>query len=285
MRKPLAQSCLELLSRLSLERQYRLGNLLALLMRAIPNQVSRQMRENIALCFPEYDRSDRQWLYRESIRQTCYSMAELPAAWCWPPERLLERITRLEVCDEFGRSEKSRIILAPHLGSWETLALWLARQQPTTILYKRRKNRKLDAFIKQARERAGADLVPTRKQGLRKLLIELRSGGSLMILPDQKPSGSKVRVASTFFGLNAPTTRLVYNLCRKMDCDVFIACACRSSPPGNFRLRVEPLEHARLAADETGSAQYMNDSIEQLVRSHREQYLWGYRRFDSSVYQ
>ena len=66
---------------------------------------------------------------------------------------------------------------------------------------------------------------------------------------------------------------------------MFIACVWRSSPPGSFRLLVEPLEHARLAADDVSSAQYMNDEIERLVRQHLEQYQWGYRRFDSSVYQ
>jgi len=59
---------------------------------------------------------------------------------------------------------------------------------------------------------------------------------------------------------------------------------CRSEPPGEFSLRIRPLEHARLAADDVSSAQYMNDQIEALVRQHLAQYQWGYRRFDSRAY-
>jgi len=76
----------------------------------------------------------------------------------------------------------------------------------------------------------------------------------------------------------------VQDLCSRVDCDVFLASAWRSSPPGEFDLRISPLEHARLAADEISSAQYMNDRIEDLVRSRPEQYQWGYRRFHKDAY-
>ena len=152
------------------------------------------------------------------------------------------------------------------------------------MMYKRRQDRALDAFIREARARSGGNPVPTKRRGLRKLLIGMKKGASLMILPDQKPGRNKARIESTFFGANAPTTTLVHNLCSKLDCDVFIAAVCRSEPVGEFSLRIRPLERARLAADELGSAQYMNDQIEALARENPTQYQWGYRRFTSSAY-
>ena len=147
------------------------------------------------------------------------------------------------------------------------------------MLYKRRRNAAADHFIKTARARSGGILVPTSVRGLRKLFIGLKQGASLMILPDQRPGKKKAQVASQFFGADAPTTTLVQNLCRKIDCDVFIASMCRSNPPGEFSLRIRPLEHRRLAAGEASSAQYMNDQIEALVRQQPSQYQWAYRRF------
>ncbi len=284
MGKPTLQRLLELLSRFSLHNQYRLGDLLSLVLRNTSNQVSRQARENIRLCFADTDPAGQQALYRDSMRHTCYAMTELATAWCWPPERVLETITSIDVCDEFDSSNRSRIILVPHLGSWETLAVWLGQHCNAIMLYKRRKNRALDSFIRQARARSGGVLVPTKKRGLRQLLVGLKQGKSLMILPDQKPGGKKAYIESSFFGLGAPTTTLVQNLCSKLDCDVFIANMCRSEPPGEFSLQIRPLEHARLAADDVSSAQYMNDQIEALVRQHLVQYQWGYRRFDASAY-
>lgn len=284
MRKSAIQRSLELLSRFSLRTQYRIGDLLAFVLRNTSNQVSRQARENIELCFAELDVAERKRLYRESMRHTCYAMTELAAVWCWPVERVLERITAVDVCAEFEQSQKSRIILAPHLGSWETLAQWLGRHCDIIMLYKRRKNRADDRFVLEARARSGGSLVPTKRRGLRQLLVGLKQGKDMMILPDQKPGGKKAFIDARFFGFSAPTTTLVHNLCSKMDCDVFIANMCRSMPPGEFSLHISPLEQARLAADDVDSAQYMNDAIEALARQHPEQYQWGYRRFGKDAY-
>jgi KDO2-lipid IV(A) lauroyltransferase len=282
--KPILQRSLKLLSRFSLRSQYRLGDLLGMMLRSTSNQVSRQARENIGLCFADLDRGQQRALYRDSMRHTCYAMTELASLWYWPVERVLATITSFDICDEFDASERSRIILVPHLGSWETLAVWLGQHCNAIMLYKRRKNRALDNFIREARARSGGELVPTKKRGLRQLLIGLKKGRTLMILPDQRPGGKKAYIESTFFGYSAPTTTLVQNLCSKIDCDVFIANMCRSQPPGEFSLRIQALEHARLAADDVSSAQYMNDQIEALARLHPAQYQWGYRRFDASAY-
>ena len=276
--------CLEILSHCSLRFQYRVADWIAFVLRNTSNQVSRQVRENIALCFSDLDKAGQKNLYRESIRQTCYAMTELAAVWCWPVEKVLARVTSLDVCEEFDRSTRGRIILAPHLGSWETLAIWLGKSSSAMMMYKRRKNKAVDSFIKDARARSGGTLVPTKKHGLRKLLIGLREGDSLMILPDQQPTRSKGRIEAEFFGVNAPTTTLVQNLCKKVDCDVFLASVRRSSPPGEFSLSIQPLEHERLATDAASSAQYMNDQIEQLARQSLEQYQWGYRRFSKNAY-
>jgi KDO2-lipid IV(A) lauroyltransferase len=285
LRKPLAQHCLELLSRASLRTLYRLGDVAAFFLSNTPNQVSRQARLNIALCFPEMGADQRRQLYRETIRQTSYALFELAAIWCWPTARIERYITRVEVADSFTNSTRARIILTPHLGSWETLGVWLGKRISVMFLYKQRKNKAVDQFVKQARARTGGIPVPTKKHGLRQLLVGLRGGGNLVILPDQKPPSSKVHIPSTFFGFSAPTTTLVQNLCSKLDCDVFIAVVYRSVPAGEFRLCIEPLDTARLAGEVVESARYMNQQIEQRVRQAPGQYQWGYRRFSNQVYE
>ena len=282
MSKPALQRWLELLSRLSLDAQYRLAVPIAAAVANTPNQISRQARTNIDSCFADLELAERNRLYREAIRHTCYAMTELGAVWCWPVDRVLESIRTFDICEEFEQTDRARIILAPHLGSWETLALWLGYHCQAIMLYKRfkKKRRETEQYMIQTRSRSGGKLVSTRKHGLRELLVGLKKGRSLMVLPDQKPGNSKARIASTFFGHSAPTTALVHSLCSRIDCDVFIASALRTSPPGGFEIYIRPLQHARLAADEIGSAQYMNDQIEKLVRTRPSQYQWGYDRFD-----
>ena len=286
MSKPAAQYCLELLSHASLRTLYRLGDLLAFVMRPTSNRVTRRARQNIALCFPELDKPAQKELYRDVIRHTCYALVELPALWCWPPDRVMKLITTIDVCDSFSQSTRGRILLAPHIGAWETLSVWLGKTTTDPMyLYKRLKNHDLDQFIIQARARTGGVPVSTKKSGLRQLLIGLKKGGCITILPDQRPRSNKVSIDARFYSLDAPTTTLVHSLCSKIDCDVFIASVTRSSPAGEFSLSIQPVEHARLAGDQVDSAQYMNDQIEQLVRRFPGQNQWGYGRFSRKVYE
>ena len=250
-----------------------------------PNQVSKQARASVRLCFAELSAPERKNLFREVMRHTCYTMTELGTIWSRPPEQVLGLITKIDVCPEFDATEKARIVLAPHLGSWETLAQWLGQNKSSMFLYKRRENRALDKFICDCRSRTGGEAVPTKKRGLRKLLIGIREGRTLMILPDQRPGRNKAFIESTFFGFDAPTSTVVHNLCSKVECDVFIATMYRSTPVGEFGLRIEPLDYARLSGDEVESAAYMNGAIERLVRDYPGQYQWGYRRFKSTAYK
>jgi len=283
--KPFVQHFLELLSHASLRSLYRLGRLTAFILAWTPNQVSRQARQNIDLCFPQLSKAERRQLYHESIRHTCYAGFELAALWCWPSARIESHITQIDVCDSFMQTTRGRIILLPHLGSWETIGIWLGERINVMYLYKRRKNKAVDAYVRAARSRTGGVPLPTKKAGLRQMLTGLRRGDSLVILPDQKPPINKARITSTFFGHRAPTTTLVQNLCSKLDCEVFIAVVYRIIPKGELGLRIEPLERERLAADEVDSAAYMNEQIEQRVRRYKEQYLWCYRRFSNQVYE
>ena len=285
MSKPAIQRTIELLANFSLRFQYRLADSIAFMVRYLPNRYLRLMRENIKLCFPEMDASARKQLYHQTLKHTIYTFTELGAVWCRPAEEVLRQVTRVDICEEFHQASGSKIVLAPHLGSWETLGIWLGQNCDAIILYKRPRNKPLDHFVKQARGRTGGTPVPTKKHGLRKLLVGLRAGSNLMILPDQKPGGGKARIESEMFGVSAPTTTLVRNLCNKVDCAVFLATIYRSSPPGEFGLTIKPLDHERLAGDENRSARYMNDEIEQLVRQFPEQYQWGYRRFSNKVYR
>ena len=265
--------------------QYRLADLIAWIIANTRNQLSTQARQNIRLCFADLNPDQQQRLYRDSIRHTCYAMTELGTIWYRPVERLMEMVTSIDICPEYHCADQGRLVLAPHLGSWEMLAQWLGKTDNAIFLYKRRKNHALDQFIVDCRARTGGEPVSTRKGGLRQLLIGLRNNRTLMILPDQRPRGKHAYADSIFFGLDAPTTTLVNSLCSKLECRVFIATMYRSTPVGEFGLRIISLDREPLSGEQRQSVNYMNAAIEQLVRDYPGQYQWGYRRFRSSVYQ
>ncbi len=189
MIKPAVQGLLGLLAYFPLRFQYRFADALAFTVGFIPNRFSRQMRQNIGLCFPEQDEAAQKQLYRRALRNMFYVFTELAAVWYWPAEKILSRITTLEICAEFQQTARGKIVLAPHVGSWELLGIWLGQHCDAIILYKRLKDKVLDEYIRQVRGRTGGTPVSTKKHGLRKLLVGLRANSTLMVLPGPTQSG------------------------------------------------------------------------------------------------
>ena len=285
MKKPAIQFLLELLSHCSIDTQYRIGGILGFFVNRIPNRLSALTESNINLSLGELNASKQASLRKDAVLHTCYSLTELAAVWCWPPEKILARVEIGYVCDQFSGSNKGKIVIAPHLGSWELLNIWLAAETRLLSLYKPQKNPATDQFILNARSRNGAQLVPTNTSGLRQIMKGIKRGDTIMVLPDQKPRAGKTQIDSHFFGRIAPTTPLVRNICQQIDCDVFIAAMYRQQSSASFRLSIEPLDRDKLAAGELESAQYLNDQIEKVVRLCLEQYQWAYKRYAHSEYQ
>ena len=284
--KHAAQISLELLSGLSLRNLNRLAAGLALVLRLFPNQLKRTTRANICLCFDDLAITQKQQLLAASLRHTCRSFVELAAVWCWPADRLLATCNEVEVSPAFRESTRGKIIIAPHLGSWEALNIWLAAQGPLMSLYKARKKQPaLNQFMVDTRSRNGASLVSTKTGGLRTLLKGLKQGDALMVLPDQRPSNRKAVVESAFFNRDAPTSTLVHALAHRSDCDLFIAAAIRNPQADGFNIRLELLDNATISGDLQESVDYMNRGIERWVRDNPEQYQWAYRRFKTKTYK
>ncbi len=284
MKKPAIQILLEILSYLPIRIQYQLAGILAFIVARTHNQVAIITDKNIRLCFDGLNREKQRSLVKTTIRHTCISLIELAAIWCWPAQKVLAKIEQQSVCDQFSRSNKGRLIIAPHLGSWELLNIWLAENGNLISLYKPQPNAKVDDFMLQSRSRNGAQLVPTDSSGLRKLFKGLKQGATVMILPDQKPNPGSAQIDSLFFGHEASTTALIRNICDKIDCDVFIGVMYRLEASTKFSLCIESLDHNALAASEFDSAKYLNDQIELRVRSHPQQYQWSYERFTRAEY-
>jgi len=284
VKKPFLQLILEFLSLFPIGFHYRLAKILGFITIHTPNSIFSQTEKNIRLCFGELAPHLQQNLVRNSIRHTCYSLFELAAVWCWPEGKILATVTNENICQEFSRSSKGRLIIAPHIGSWELFGIRLAKNNNVVSLYKPQKNTKINEFLHQARSRNGAQLVPTDASGLRKLIKALKQGATVIVLPDQKPHRGKAHIDSYFFDHAASTTPLVKYICDKIECDVFIGAMYRQENSSTFNLSINALDHSKLATGEIESAQYLNDQIEAMVRTHLDQYQWSYKRFTRAEY-
>lgn len=280
----LIESVFKLLSHCSLTCLFTLAKGLSFVIAYTPNQISRQTKDNIALCFNKKIQQQQTELYRASINHTVCSLIEMASLWHQPMDKVLALIKNECLSDEYINDRQAKIIIAPHFGSWELLNLWLAQKGELFSLYKPARTKTLDEYILRKRKRNGAILVGTNTAGLRSLLKGLKQGASVMILPDQKPSKGSAQINAPFYGYSAPTSLLINSLIKKVKCSVYIAAAVRNIDDANFSIQLNKLDETKFSAQAQQSADYLNQSIEQFIAIDEAQYQWSYRRFSKKTY-
>ncbi len=235
--------------------------------------------ENLRLCFPHMSTGERQVLVRNSLIQTSQTMMETGAVWLrdyrWVKSHIRE-VHGHDLLQEAINGDRGVILLAPHLGNWEVLGLYVAEFTELTCLYKPQEMTTLEPIIRHSRERAGAKVVPTNRKGVVALLKIMKRGGFTAILPDQIPDTSGGEFAP-FYGVPALTMTLVNNLRLRSDCTVLAAYAERV--PGGFDVHIKPADEHIDSEDESEALAALNRTVESCVNHIPEQYQWEYKRF------
>lgn len=265
-------------SALSIEKQRRIGRLLGRLAWRFDLEPARITRINLGACFPELAERDRRELARTSLEHTGMLAAEFGAVFRWPRERWEELAVsvRGEELIECARAAgRGVLILIPHFGNWEFMALALGRHRPTG-LYDPPRIPGLEGPLRAARDRAGAKLLPIDAGGLRAFYRALAAGEVVALLPDQVPE-RHAGVYADFFGRPALTMTFVHRLLQRADPVVLLGAAIRCR--GGFAIDYTDLGRALHGPDAAASARAMNRAIEALVRRDPAQYQWEYKRF------
>ena len=237
-------------------------------------------QENIALCFPHLTAEQRQALIKQRLTHLGMMVMELPFVWHRPVPQVLATIRHVkgeELITDPLANNQGVLLLAPHIGNWEVVGLYLGQKYPMTSMYQPQANEALDKMVMQARERSGAALVPTNTSGIKAQLKALKKGELVGILPDQTPPKASGEFAP-FFNIPALTATLSFNLCQRTGAKVVVAYAQRL-PSGGFDLVIEPAPEGIYSADQLTALTALNGAVEQCIAAIPEQYQWEYKRF------
>ena len=145
------------------------------------------------------------------------------------------------------------------------------------IMYKPNKNKGIDRFMLEARQRLNTTLVPTDENGVRSIFKHLKQGGLTVILPDHLPKESG-GIYSNFFGQKTLSTTLVSKLASKTQCNV-IGLSCIRDEVSGFNVHCSRLSDDILSKDLQTSVDSLNQNLEAMINIAPEQYLWSYKRF------
>ena len=253
---------------------------IAILLNSYNSSMKRITRINLQLVYPNLSTQQQEIFIKNSLKSQCMTYVESIKCWGMPPEynlALLKNIYDEQYFTEALANKKGVIVVIAHFGCWELLNAWLNLYSAPMIMYKPNKNKGIDRFMLEARQRLNATLVPTDENGVRSIFKHLKQGGLTVILPDHLPKESG-GIYSPFFGQKTLSTTLVSKLASKTQCNV-IGLSCIRDEVSGFNVHCSRLSDDILSKDLQTSVDSLNQNLEAMINIAPEQYLWSYKRF------
>ncbi len=273
-----------MLSWLPLRMNQAVGAAVGFLVWALNGKLRRITDINLKLCYPQMDPHQRRRLSRDSLIETGKQLTE--CAWIWhrPIEQTESRIVDMpgeELMLEAQQSGKGCLFVSPHLGNWELCSAPLSRDEPFTYFYRSPRNPRLDNILIRWRAHLRGKPASLDAAGIRRGLKILKSGGIVGILPDQEPDSSN-GVFAPFFGRPALTITLLSKLAQRSGATV-LYCVVERLPKGKgWRFHILPADEAVSDSDPLQAATALNSGVERCIALCPEQYLWSYKRFNTT---
>ncbi|MDE2308635.1 MAG: lipid A biosynthesis acyltransferase [Xanthomonadaceae bacterium] len=238
---------------------------------------------NLRIVRPQLDDAAQVALLREVMIESGKSVSELAKIWGAGAGHALELVREVRgeaLFDAALTSGKGVIIAAPHLGCWELLNYWLCRKTPMAILYRPPRMAAVEGLLRKVRGALAPEQVRADGAGVRTLYKRLAAGGTVGILPDQKPRAGEGQFAP-FFGREALTMVLLPRLAARTGATVLFAFAERLPRGAGYRIHLLPAP-AGLADAELGVAcGALNGGVQTCVELAFAQYQWQYKRYSA----
>ncbi|MCW8808710.1 MAG: lipid A biosynthesis acyltransferase [Rhodanobacter sp.] len=275
---------LRLLGRLPLRVLHRFGDGLGRLVLWRQGRTVLNTAANLRIARPQLDDVARHALLREVMIESGKSVAEIIKIWGGGAEQALDLIREVRgeaLFDAALASGKGVIIAAPHLGCWELLNYWLCRKTSLAILYRPPRIAALEPLLRKARGALAPEQVRADGAGVRALYKRLAAGGTVGILPDQKPRAGEGEFAP-FFGREALTMVLLPRLAARTGAVVLFAFAERLPQGAGYRIHLLPAPEGVADTDLATACAALNRGVQSCVELAFAQYQWQYKRYSAS---
>lgn len=242
---------------------------------------ARYTATNLRLTRPQLSADQRTALLRRTMEEEGKGATEIAAIWGGGSDKALGLVREVvggELFEAALASGKGVIIAAPHLGCWELLNYWLCSKTPMAILYRPPRIQAIEALLRKVRGKLAPEQVRAEGAGVRTLFKRLAAGGTVGILPDQKPREGEGEFAP-FFGVDALTMVLLPRLASRTGATVLFSFAERLAGGEGFRIHVLPAPAGVADPDLKVACAALNRGVEQCVELAFSQYQWHYKRF------
>ncbi|GAB2538613.1 LpxL/LpxP family acyltransferase [Rhodanobacter koreensis] len=274
---------LRLLALLPLRALHAIGGGLGRLLLWQRGQMVQNTAVNLRIARPSLDDSAQAVLLREVVIESGKSVSEIVKVWGAGAERALALVREVHgeaLLDAALAAGKGVIIAAPHLGCWELLNYWLCRKTPMAILYRPPRIAAVEQLLRKVRGALAPEQVRADGAGVRTLYKRLAAGGTVGILPDQKPRAGEGEFAP-FFDRPALTMVLLPRLAARTGATVLFAFAERLPRGAGYRIHLLPAPERLTDAEPAIACAALNRGVQDCVELAFAQYQWQYKRYSA----
>jgi Kdo2-lipid IVA lauroyltransferase/acyltransferase len=237
---------------------------------------------NLNIALPELSHEKRREIAETAIRNELTSYFEFFHIWGANTEKniaSIEHIHNEHLLHEALNAQKGLILIVPHFGTWEIMNAWVAQHTKMTIMYKPIKNQSADDFVREARSREQANLVPTDESGVRQIFKALKQGGTTVVLPDHTPDFSGELIP--YFGIPLISSSLSAKLIQKTKAKALFLTALRNEN-GKFDMYIDEISSDIYTQTAEQGTETIHQKLEDLIRQNPENYHWSYKRFSAN---
>ncbi|MFB6331205.1 lysophospholipid acyltransferase family protein [Acinetobacter variabilis] len=275
-----AYGLLKYISRQPLSVSRWIARILALIVNIFKvSKTSDVIRLNLEISLSELSTQERERITRAAIRNELMSYFEFFSIWGSTNQKNIERVHKVigkDLLHDALAQNKGLVLIVPHFGTWEIMNAYVAQFTSMTIMYKPVKNQAADQFVRAARSREQANLVPTDESGVRQIFKALKQGGTTVILPDHTPNVGGEYIP--YFGVPLATSNLSAKLIQKTKARALFLYALRNQNAG-FDIHIEAIDEGIYQGDANQGTGIIINTIENLIQRHPEHYHWSYKRF------
>ena len=272
---------LKLFSKLSLACIQSFAKMLGSFLYTSNSSAKKTTSQNLKIAYPELSIDEHEKLLKANLKHQCMTYAESIKVWGSSTDFALQQIKTIHKSEIFFNAIKNpngTLAIVPHFGNWEIMNAWLNQHTAPVIMYKPSKNKDLDKFMLESRQRLNATLVPTDDSGVRILFKHLKSGGFSAILPDHAPKASG-GIYAPFYKKEVLSPTLLSKLAAKTQCSVIGMYCLRNHNLDGFDLYFVDTSDDISSKNLQLSVNALNHDLETMINTAPEQYLWGYKRF------
>ena len=245
-----------------------------------PNKRKFYTKKNIDLCFPEFNQSQRDIIYKKNIMNIGMAIITTGIAWFWSNAKIKKlvkyKIKGLDIIEKCQKEGKGILLIFKHSLHLELDARVLGMHAEIYGVERTHNSNYFDSIQSSGRLK-GIKETADRNKPL-KFIRWLKEGKTVLYAIDQD-YGMESSEVLTFFNTKAATITAPFKIINSTQCKTFFLNSFIEKDELN--ISIEHFE-SNLSSS-IACSQSINNFIEEKIKLHPDEYLWQHRRFKSTL--